>query len=195
MTHDSETKCVAFVAGTMLAFGSLHEVALAAKHAFDADTSVSPLVFEATTSARIDIDLGGNAADVLARLPMPQFPSARRPGRPKLGVVPREVTLLPRHWEWLSSQPGGASVALRKLVDQARKAGSQGDEQRKAQEAMYRFMTAIGGDYPGYEDATRALFANDRDKFFAQIEAWPIDVRTHLTFLADAAFLREANHG
>jgi uncharacterized protein len=194
MTHDSETQCVAFVGGTLLAFGRLHEVAAAAKHAFDADTSVSPLVFEATTSARIDIDLGGSVADVIARLPKAPTPEMRGPGRPKLGVVPREVTLLPRHWEWLSSQPGGASVALRKLVEAARKAGSQGDDQRKGQDAIYKFMTAIGGDYLGYEEATRALFAGEKVKFMSLISAWPDDVQTHLTRLVEAAFVSGATN-
>jgi uncharacterized protein len=108
-----------------------------------------------------------------------------------LGVVPREVTLLPRHWEWLAKQPGGASVALRKLVEQARKLGTSADDRRRGQEAAYKFMTAIGGDYTGYEDATRALFAGDKAKFSALIETWPKDVRAHMETLAKAAFAME----
>jgi uncharacterized protein len=99
--------------------------------------------------------------------------------------------LLPRHWEWLSTQPGGASVALRKLVEQARRAGSASDDQRKGREAAYRFMTAVGGDYVAYEDATRALFAGNKEGFAGLIAAWPKDVQAHLAFLAKAAFVTE----
>ena len=88
-------------------------------------------------------------------------------GRPKLGVVAREVTLLPRHWDWLNSQSGGASVALRKLVEAARLAGDDKDRTRHAQEAAYRFMTALAGNLPGYEEATRALYAADPARFDA----------------------------
>jgi uncharacterized protein len=193
MAYDVSTQCVAFVGDTLLATGRLGEVVEAAKRAFDADSAVSSLVFDATTSARIDLDLGGTIEQVRARLPLAPHAPVRGPGRPKLGVVPREVTLLPRHWEWLATQPGGASVALRKLVEQARKAGSFADEQRKGQEAAYRFMTAIGGDYVGYEDATRALFAGDGAKFLGLIALWPKDVRAHLEELAEAAFAKNRN--
>ncbi|MBS1833777.1 MAG: DUF2239 family protein [Acidobacteria bacterium] len=98
-------------------------------------------------------------------------------GRPKLGVVGREVTLLPRHWEWLNSRPGGASVALRKLVEQARKESEAADKVRLAQESAYHVMTEAGGDLPGYEEALRALFARQEEKFRAQIAGWPDDLR------------------
>jgi hypothetical protein len=87
------------------------------------------------------------------------------------------VTLLPRHWEWLNAQPGGASVALRKLVEQARRAG--GDGRKLRQEAAYRFMSSMAGDLPGYEEAIRALFADDRAGFEGQVEAWPGDLAAH----------------
>jgi uncharacterized protein len=191
MTYDVSTPCVAFVGATLLASGRLDEVVAIAKAAFDKDSALSPWVFDATTSARIDIDLGGSREQVNARLPQAPHPPVRGPGRPKLGVVAREVTLLPRHWEWLSTQQGGASVALRKLVEQARKTGSSADDRRKGQEAAYKFMTAIGGDYIGYEDATRALFAGEGTKFMALIDVWPKDVRAHLERLGQAAFRRE----
>ncbi|MFN2167997.1 MAG: DUF2239 family protein, partial [Anaerolineae bacterium] len=82
-----------------------------------------------------------------------------------LGVVPREVTLLPRHWDWLAAQPGGASVTLRKLVDAARKTGTRGSGQRQAQDACYQVMQALAGDLPNYEAALRALYADTRDEF------------------------------
>jgi uncharacterized protein len=188
MAYDVSTQCVAFVGDTLLAAGRLDEVVMLAKHAFDQNTATSSWVFDAMTSARIDVDLGGTIDQVRARLPQAAHPIVRGPGRPKLGVVAREVTLLPRHWEWLATQPGGASVALRKLVEQARKTGSSTDDLRKGQEAVYKFMTALGGDYVGYEDATRTLFAGNKTDFLNLIETWPTDVRTHLTHLAAAAF-------
>ena len=100
----------------------------------------------------------------------------------------REVTLLPRHWEWLNSQPGGASVALRRLVEDARRVRAGADRKRRSQEVAYRFMSAMAGDRPGFEEATRALFASDRDRFTTHTAGWPVDVRRHARALADRAF-------
>jgi uncharacterized protein len=191
MTYNTTTQCVAFSGTQMLASGSLAEVATTVKQAFDQDPSLSAWIFEATSSARIDLDLAGSQADVLARIPAPPATPIRGPGRPKLGVVPREVTLLPRHWEWLSTQPGGASVALRKLVEAARKTSSAADDRRKGQDAIYKFMTAVAGDFEGYEEATRALYAHNQAAFMALIEAWPEDVFAHLSHLTEAAFASE----
>ena len=116
----------------------------------------------------------------------------RGPGRPKLGVVAREITLLPRHWDWLAQQPGGASVAIRKLVEQARRTGEDKDRIRQAQEAAYRFMSVMAGNRPHYEDAIRALFAGDRRRFGKLIAGWPADVRDHASRLAERAFHRDA---
>jgi hypothetical protein len=112
----------------------------------------------------------------------------RGPGRPRLGVVAREVTLLPRHWEWLGEQPGGASAALRRIVDEARRGSHDKDRVRKAQEAAYRFLSAMAGDLPGFEEANRALFAGDAARFEREVAGWPSDVRDHATTLARAAF-------
>ena len=109
-------------------------------------------------------------------------------GRPRLGVVAREVTLLPRHWEWLSAQPGGASVALRKLVEEARRVKAPEDRRREAQESAYRFMTVMAGNEPGFEEALRALYSEDRERFEMYSAAWPKDVREHARELAGAAF-------
>lgn len=116
-----------------------------------------------------------------------EAPGQRTRGRPRLGVVAREVTLLPRHWEWLATQPGGASVALRRLVEEARRASAGRDRQRFAREAAYRFMTAMAGDEPGYEETVRALFAGDSARFHGLVEAWPADVRDHAREMAAAA--------
>ncbi|TFU03630.1 DUF2239 family protein [Polymorphobacter arshaanensis] len=112
-------------------------------------------------------------------------PVPRGRGRPKLGVTAREVTLLPRHWDWLAAQPGGASVALRRLVESARR--SDAARARSAQEAAYRFINAIAGNQPGHEEALRALFANDLDSFAQRIAAWPADIRGYALKLAGAA--------
>lgn len=111
-------------------------------------------------------------------------PVPRGRGRPKLGVTAREVTLLPRHWDWLAAQPGGASVALRRLVETARR--SDAARARAAQEAVYRFINAIAGNQPGHEEALRALFANDLGGFAQRIAAWPADVRAYALKLAGA---------
>jgi hypothetical protein len=120
----------------------------------------------------------------------PPTPAAapRSRGRPQLGVVAREVTLLPRHWEWLATQSGGASAALRRLVEAARREADPRDAARKAQERTYRFLTAIAGDLPRYEDALRALFAGQAPAFEAALAGWPHDIATHATLLARGAF-------
>jgi len=188
---------IAFAGEERIALGDLRQVAAAVKDRADRDSEATLLIFDAGTSARIEIDLRGSVEAVLARLPKETAPetalpeTAPGPGRPKLGVVAREVTLLPRHWDWLGQQPGGASVALRKLVDEARRASVQKDRIRQAQEATYRFLTVIGGDRPGFEEASRALFAGDRERFDDQIASWPVDIREHAHRLAAGAFSEE----
>jgi hypothetical protein len=108
-----------------------------------------------------------------------------------LGVVAREVTLLPRHWDWLNGQPGGASVALRKLVEEARRVNESKDRARRSHEAAYRFMSAMAGNLPGFEEATRALFANDPERLEGLIRVWPKDIRTHLVRLVQESGLSQ----
>jgi len=180
--------CTAFKGSHRFASGPLAEVALAMR---DAPEGVMFLVFDDATGRAIDIDTHGTINEVITRLaPVPEpeeTPSGPRGrGRPKLGVVAREVTLLPRHWEWLGSQPGGASVALRKLVDEARRTRGDRDRIRTAQEAAYHFMSAIAGNLPGFEEAARAVFAHDRRRFVQLIAAWPEDLRDHAIKLAFA---------
>jgi uncharacterized protein len=191
---------IAFDGDRCLASGELRDVARAAKETLDRHKDASVLVFDGQTSNPIEIDFRGSVADVLARLRQVSVapaaedaapPGPRGPGRPKLGVVAREVTLLPRHWEWLAQQRGGASVALRKLVDEARRGGEDGNRIRLAQEAAYRFMSAVAGNKPHYEDAIRALFAGDSTRFEKLIAEWPADVRRHTAKLAESAFVRE----
>jgi uncharacterized protein len=200
MNQGPDAAYIAFDGDRRIASGDLREVARAAKEILDRRKDAAILVFDGVTSGPVDIDFRGSVADVQARLPdaagVPAIaedaaPSAPRgPGRPKLGVVAREVTLLPRHWDWLAQQSGGASVALRRLVEDARRTGEDSHRIRRAQEAAYRFMSAMGGNKPHYEDAIRALYANDPARFEKLIAAWPADMREHTLMLAERAFQR-----
>jgi hypothetical protein len=140
------------------------------------------LIFDDATGRQIELDLQQGAphaiAEYRARAAPAEIPSPRQGrGRPKLGVVAREVTLLPRHWDWLATQPGGASAALRRLVEDARRAGEAPDRARRVQEAAYRVMSALAGDLPGFEEASRALFAGDWGRLESLTADWPTDVR------------------
>jgi uncharacterized protein len=185
-------KCTAFAGSRRIATGELLEVVRAAKTVVDHDPSAAILIFDDLTSEPIEIDFRGRESDVVRRLDASQPPPAneapRGRGRPKLGVVAREVTLLPRHWEWLTQQPGGASVTLRRLVDDARRSSGGRDRTRAAQEATYRFMSVMAGNEAGFEEAARALFAPDPVRFTEHITAWPPDVRQHVARLAANAF-------
>lgn len=180
----------AFAGHRLLATGPLAEVAIAVKIATSARDLDPILIFDDTTGRAIDLDLRGSHREIVARLPQPPAPEAeptaepRGRGRPKLGVVAREVTLLPRHWDWLGNQQGGASVALRKLVENARRAGGDRDRLRAARDAAYHVMSALAGDLPGFEEASRALFAGDRPRFTERIAGWPVDIRDHIVTLA-----------
>ncbi|HEV7372167.1 DUF2239 family protein [Arenibaculum sp.] len=185
--------CTAFVDHRLLAAGPYPDVAVAVRRALAQDGGRTILTFDDRTGRLVDFDLSGSEEDVAARLRPADEPSApagdaRTPGRPRLGVVAREVTLLPRHWEWLGAQPGGASVTLRKLVDAARAAGRERDGAREAQAAADRFMGAMLGDAPGYEEAARALYAGDAARFAAISAPWPADLRDHARRLAAPAF-------
>lgn len=175
-----------------IAAGSLSTVMLAAKHAVESGVSEPILIFDDATGRSIDVDTRGSDDEILARLNPPVVSAesdepvdeSRGRGRPKLGVVAREVTLLPRHWEWLASQPGGASVTLRKLVEEARRNNADKDKTRRMQERAYRFMSAVAGNMVNFEEASRALFANDQSRFTGLIAEWPEDVRAYAIQLA-----------
>jgi hypothetical protein len=187
-----EPTCTAFAGFQRIASGNLADVAIAVKEFVDRDERTSVLVFDDATSRQVELDVRGSREDVERRMRRTAdgatVTARRSAGRPKLGVVAREVTLLPRHWEWLNRQPGGASVALRKLVEEARRTNAGRDRVRHAQEVAYRFMSALAGNLTGYEEATRALFAADGARFERYVGAWPADVGTHVKSLASAAF-------
>jgi hypothetical protein len=186
-TPSSETTLTAFAGFRRIACGPRAEVIARLRELQHTDGHDPAFVFDDSTGDRLDLDLRAPPAAPNGRAAADD-PAARGVGRPKLGVVAREVTLLPRHWDWLSRQPGGASVALRRLVDEARHVHADRDTRRAAREATYRFMTAIAGDLPGFEEATRALFADDRGRFDALVAAWPEDLGAHLHKLAAAAW-------
>src|SRR5690348_13704624 len=186
----------AFEGVRRLAAGPLADIAPVIQRA-ERQASEPIAIFSDANGRAIDIDLRGSVDEMLAWLAaisakaaetaaedQPPSGEPRGRGRPKLGVVAREVTLLPRHWEWLNAQPGGASVALRKLVDEARRANIDRDRRRAARDAAYHFMSAMAGNLPNFEEASRALFADDRPRFASLIASWPPDIRQHVVKLA-----------
>lgn len=192
----------AFAGQRKVAAGTLHAVAQALKALVLREPEAQILIFDDASGSQVDLNLRGSLEEVLQRLPKPkpsaaaaaQVPDApdataaapvRTAGRPRPGVVAREITLLPRHWDWLATQPGGPSVALRKLVEYAQRGSKAQDAQRQAREAAYTFMSALAGDAPGFEEASRALFAGRQAAFAACVQDWPADVRTHVLQLAE----------
>lgn len=204
MDVSSQTVCTAFEGYRRIGAGGFAEVVAKAKQVIDAGAVAAVLIYDDVTGEQLEVDYRGTVEEVLRKVAArmrvnppiapqePDDPDAKRgPGRPRLGVEAHEVTLLPRHWEWLNSQPGGASVALRKLVEHARKANEGRDRIRNAQESAYRFMHSLAGNLPWFEEATRALFAGNRERFIEFTEEWPPDVRDHARRAAQGAF--EAN--
>ena len=177
----------AFAGDVCIASGEIAGVAQAAREAIAVKDVEAVLVFDAVTGEQVDLDLRGTDEQVSQRYPARDSPPAetqRGPGRPKLGVVAREVTLLPRHWDWLAGQSGGASVALRKLVEHAMRANAGKDRIRASQNAAYRFISVMAGNRAGFEEATRALFAGDAPAFDRLVDGWPKDIRDHARKLA-----------
>lgn len=192
--HDRDSTFTAFVGEKRIVSGELSVVVRAVKRHVDAHPEglSALLVFEDRTGMQCDFELGGTEDDAVAALARhPVFGTeksvARGPGRPKLGVVSREVSLLPRHWEWLDRQPGGMSGTLRRLVDEARKANHKRDLARTALEAASKFMWVLCGNLEGFEEASRELFAKDEKALRKRIRDWPKDVRTHLLGLVAEA--------
>lgn len=183
----------AFENHRLLATGPLEPVALKIQRRLKTNPSAAVLLFSDSTGKQMDLDLRGSESELMDRLKI--FISAENtesapsgPGRPKLGVVAREVSLLPRHWEWLATQSGGASATIRRLIEEARKNPSEKEQIRIAQERTHKFMTAIAGDLAHYEEALRALYANDKKGFQTQTREWPEDVRDHAKKLAAGAW-------
>jgi uncharacterized protein len=184
---------IAFAGHERIATGDIAHVTAHVTRAMKRAPQGAPiLVFDAVTGDQVDLDLRdkeqSSSRHRVAQRDAPAGEEPRGPGRPKLGVVAREVTLLPRHWNWLVSQPGGASVALRKLVEHAMRANAGKDRVRAAQNAAYRFMSVMAGNRADFEEASRALFAGDAVKFRRLADAWPKDIRDLAVKLAADAF-------
>ena len=185
---------VAFEHHRRTARGTPDEVITSLRQRLAEHPDAMPVVLDAVSSERIELDWRQPLDTLLALVPAlapatvkqePPGEVPRGPGRPKLGVTAREVTLLPRHWDWLARQPGGASVALRKLVQSALREGSAADAKRRATDAAYRFMSIVGGDLPLYEEVSRALFAGEMAQLRSLVSGWPADVTEQLLSLTD----------
>lgn len=198
MTGNEDRSFTAFLGQEIIATGKLESVLTAAKGKLDAGSTDRLAIFDDEEARIHDFDLRGDLEEVLARLhhhpllrdrekktPGGKIPR-RGPGRPKLGVVAKEVTLLPRHWEWLGRQRGGASATLRRLVEEARKRKSPGDEDRKARETTYRFISDMAANLPGYEEVSRALFAGDHEALGQEMRDWPPDIQEYVRRLLKA---------
>jgi uncharacterized protein len=208
-TSSFQTTWLAFSQGQQIAQGHPLDAAAQIKTFADAHPERAVLILEADTARTVELDLRGSVATMLQRLQgayaqtaMAEVPAAdqtladlspdeasadgapRGPGRPKLGVVGREVTLLPRHWDWLATQPGGTSVALRKMVERAKKESAVADHKREVTEAAYRCMNLLASSEPGFEEASRALFAGDLARLQAEVAPWPADVRALVLHMA-----------
>jgi hypothetical protein len=162
----------AFLEDRVIAAGVREEVTRLIEDRFAAGDHSDIRVFEDETGRVTDLDYWGAGASA---------PQPRGRGRPKLGVTAREVTLLPRQWDWLAGQPGGASATLRRLVDEARRSGASATRERR--DAVYRFMQATCGDRAGYEEALRALYRGETDRFSELVSGWPDDIRAYIARL------------
>jgi hypothetical protein len=197
MNQPTVQKCTAFEGERRIASGDVHAVALATREVLDRGGAGHVLIFDDATGQLVELNLHGTADEISSRFGPdgPEDPTAggerqrssRGRGRPKLGVVSKEVTLLPRHWAWLGTQRGGASATLRRLVDEARHTHERRDRVRTAQDTTYHFMWAMVGDQPGFEEAMRALYVCDRARFEAESENWPPDLRDYARNLAAEA--------
>jgi uncharacterized protein len=173
---ESTQTYLAFSGARCIARGPLPDVLPVLKQRFERDRSETILVFEVESGRQVDFDLRGTVEEVLERA---TATPAKGPGRPKLGVSSREVSLLPRHWDWLEQQPSGISSALRKLVDQAMRSQSTQERSRALRDALCRFLTSMAGDRPNFEEAIRALYAGDSARFAELVDRWPKDIREH----------------
>ena len=197
MPRPAPKSYVAFAGPERIASGDLRTVALATKALLDANPEGSVAIFDDATGRVVDLDPRGTPDDVVAGPPddidasgleVAAGTAKRRPGRPRLGVVSKEVTLLPRHWAWLGAQRGSVSATLRRLIDEARRTHDKRDAVRGAQDTAYRFMAATLGNEPNFEEAIRALYRGDQARFSAATEGWPPDLREHSGKLAAEAF-------
>jgi len=180
-----QTTYTAFAGQRLVASGELSEMLKDVKSFIDGEHSNGVLIFDDETGEQVDFDFRGDIDDVLARVVPPKVKPG--PGRPSLGVVCGEVSLLPRHWEWLERQQHNVSASIRRLVDDAIRNEPASAKARKALEATDRVLWVIGGNLPNCEEASRCLYARDFDRFREYIKNWPMDLFNHLSRLAKRA--------
>lgn len=185
----------AFEDHKILSQGSLEDVVLKVKKRLEKSPESQIVIYSDITGKSMDFNFQGSEKEVLKRLEIYTTPetdnqgsASTGPGRPKLGVISREVSLLPKHWEWLATQSGGASNTLRKLVEESMKKTSGTLTVKTAQERTYKFMSVEAGDLENYEEALRALYRKDKERFTSEIKAWPRDVQKHIFELAKPVF-------
>lgn len=184
-----EQRFIAFAGHHQIESGTIEQVAAQAKQYIDDGDTERIAIYNDLTGVIIDLDFRGTVDDVVKRLSdHPMLPreetaeeTPRGRGRPKLGVVPREVTLLPRHWEWLGKQRGGSSAAIRRLVDAERKRGRKSEERKEVIEAVHRFIWDIASNFDNFEEVSRALFAGETIKVTDLISGWPPDVQRQVS--------------
>lgn len=179
----AERTVSAFADDRLIARGPLLSTLRATRERLDLGETGRVLFFDDDSGAQLDFDLRGTPDDVVAREAPP--PATPKVGRPKLGVVAREISLLPEHWAWLEQQPSGASAALRRLVDEAKKKEPQKERRRRRRDAVGRVMTVLCGHQPGFEEALRALYRDDAAAFTDLTASWPSSVRDHLRTLLE----------
>ncbi len=163
----------AFLRDQQIAGGDLADVLRAIG---DAKTR-SALVFADDSGDLVKLNTAEDVAEALLSDALVQTGSGSPP-KP----VSIELRLLPRHLDWLQAQPGGPSAAVRRLVDAARRNDS--GRARRRREAAYRFTSMMAGDFPGFEAATRALFAGCRAGFETATADWPAAIRDYGLSLA-----------
>lgn len=189
---DTPETYTAFEGTRLFCQGELDQVVLKVKRRLEKSADKNILIFSDHTGKTMDFNFHGGDDEIAKRLAVfvgaSEAPSPAGPGRPKLGVISREVSLLPRHWEWLATQPGGASATLRKLIEDAKKKTAGAVDVKQAQERAYKFMNVLAGDLPGYEEALRALYRKDKKGFASNMDAWPKDVKDHVLALAKPVF-------
>ena len=185
---DDQPIFTAFAGDRILAAGPIETIAAAV--CAQAGSGPPLQIFDDATGRLVELDPRHGPVASVADFHTRAGGSASSPsrpgrGRPRLGVTAREVTLLPRHWDWLAAQPGGASATLRRLVEEARRADEGPERVRRRREAAYRVLSELGGDLPGFEEASRALFAGDADKLQRETQRWPDDIRQYVQRLAN----------
>lgn len=191
MEPRADRQYTAFADTKKIAGGDILDVAIKVKKFLKSEGKTSVLIFDDLTGDQVEVDFRGDTETVKEKLEsFLQAQSGKKggPGRPKLGVVPREVTLLPEHWEWLAIQPGGASVTLRRLVEEAKKKSLSRDRIRLSQDRTYKIMTVMAGDLPDYEEALRALYAGDKKAFKSRMLKWPKDLQEHVLKISQESF-------